>query len=79
MHNRFTEEFVAMDTKWYQLRYHKSSCFIALKAKSSVVYRATLRQHGNVIADFSGLDRRLVNSFDYMYFNRIKANQIVEF
>ena len=45
MHNRFTEDFVAMDTKWYQLRYHKSSCFIALKPKSSVIYRATLRQH----------------------------------
>ena len=42
MHNRFTEEFVAMDTKWYQLRYHKSSCFIALKPKFSVIYRATL-------------------------------------
>ena len=27
--------------------------------------------HGNVIADFSGLDRRLVVCFDYMYFNRI--------
>ena len=27
--------------------------------------------HGNVIADFSGLDTRLVVSFDYMYFNRI--------
>ena len=34
MHNRFTEEFVAMDTKWYQLRYYKSSCFIALKPDS---------------------------------------------
>ena len=45
MHNRFTEEFVAMDTKWYQLRYHKSSRFIALKPKSSVIYRTTLRQH----------------------------------
>ena len=33
-----------MDTKWYQLRYHKSSCF-ALKSKRSVIYRATLRQH----------------------------------
>ena len=109
MHNRFIEEFVAMDTKWYQLRYHKSSCFIALKPKSSVIYRTTLRQqsykasslvslnygleihvhvlgfcvlhvkwnslydivHGNVIADFSGLDRSLVVSFDYMYFSRI--------
>ena len=27
--------------------------------------------HGNVIADFSGLDRRLVVPFDYIYFNRI--------
>ena len=45
MHNRFTVEFVAMDTKWYQVRYHKSSCFIALKPISSVIYRATLRQH----------------------------------
>ena len=27
--------------------------------------------HGNVIADFSGLDRKLMVSFDYMYFNRI--------
>ena len=27
--------------------------------------------HGTVIADFSGLDRRLVVSFDYMYFNII--------
>ena len=107
MHNRFTEEFVAMDTKWYQLRYDKSSCFIALKPKCSVIYRATQRQHsykasslvnlnygleihilgfcvlhvkwnslndivhGNVIADFSGLDRSLVVSFDYIYFNRI--------
>ena len=107
MHNSFTEELVAMDTKLYQLRYHKSSCFIALKPKSSVIYRATLRQHsykasslvnlnygleihvlvfcvlhvkwnslcdivhGNVFADFSGLDRSLVVSFDYMYFNRL--------
>ena len=31
----------------------------------------TLIVHGNVIADFSGLDRRLVVSYDYMYFNRI--------
>ena len=31
----------------------------------------TLIVHGNVIADFSGLVRRLVVSFDYMYFNRI--------
>ena len=35
----------------------------------------TLIVHGNVIADL----RRLVVSFDYMYFNRIKANQKVEF
>ena len=34
-----------MDTKWYQLRYLKCSCFIALKPKSSIIYRATLRQH----------------------------------
>ena len=27
--------------------------------------------HGNVIADFSDLDRRLVVSLDYMYFIRI--------
>ena len=45
MHNRFTEDFVTMGTKWYQLRYHKSSCFIALKPKNSVIFRATLRQH----------------------------------
>ena len=31
----------------------------------------TLIVHGNVIADFCGLDRRLLVSFDYMYFNRI--------
>ena len=35
----------------------------------------TLIVHGNVIADF----RRLVVSFDYMYFNRIEANQNDEF
>ena len=31
----------------------------------------TLKVHGNVIAVLSGLDRRLVVSFDYLYFNRI--------
>ena len=56
MHNRFTEEFVAMDTKWYQLRYHKSSCFIALKPKSSVIYRATLRQHNDKASSLVNLN-----------------------
>ena len=31
----------------------------------------TVIVRGNVIDDFIGLDRKLVVSFDYMYFNRI--------
>ena len=56
MQNRFTEEFVAMDTKWYQLRYHKSSCIFALKPKSSVIYRATLRQHSHKTSSLVNLN-----------------------
>ena len=42
-------------------------CVLHVKWNSQM----TLIVHGNVIDDFSGFDRRLMVSFDYMYFNRI--------
>ena len=42
--------------------------FCVLHVKWNSLYDTV---HGNVIADFSGSDRNLVVSFDYMYFNRI--------
>ena len=78
MHNRFTEEFVAMDTKWYQLRYHKSSCFIALNPKSSLIYRATLKQHNYKASSLMNLNYGLEIHILGFYVLHVKCNSLTD-